>query len=612
MKSVLAARAPLTRAALPRAARALGSRRAAAAPLERGARAMASGAEEGGSKTNSATAGSVATSKPVAAAKPPVEAPPPPPPLEQAELEAVEFGSDIREGYDSYWPDHAMERRSGLILHPTSLPGDYGIGEIGDEAFKFVDWLESTGSTIWQMLPLVPPEELYWSPYSSLDANAGNTLLISLESLVAEGLLLKDELPPAMPVVNCVFADIKAWKVPLLKKAANRLLNDAKFSKLRAELKAFEESHPWVESSALFDVLSRTEKLEGVDWWDWPVDLRDRKPEALAQVKADYSEELAVYNALQFFFDSQWTKLKAYANSKGIALLGDMPIYVSGHSADVWANSNLFALGEDKKPALVSGVPPDCFSKTGQLWGSPLYDWQAHKAEGYAWWTQRLARAFQLYDECRVDHFRAMAGYWSVEAWQDNAMVGTWKRGPGIELFKAVQEKLGKVPIVAEDLGIVTKDVVQLREAILAPGMVVLQFAWEGGPSNTHLPHHHYENSFCYPGTHDNETAVGWYRDTASPAAKKYLSEYTGVPLGPDGTGVHWVLIEASMRSVSRCSLALMQDVMGLDNEVGRINTPGKAEGNWAWRVGGKGIWKKLEPEATRLHDLSSRYGRSG
>jgi len=328
-------------------------------------------------------------------------------------------------------------------------------------------------------------------------------------------------------------------------------------------------------------------------------------------VSAKYQEDIDIYVALQFLFDQQWKALKAYANSKDVALLGDMPIYVAGHSADVWSNSRLFVLDDDKKPGLVSGVPPDAFSETGQLWGTPLYDWEKHAAEDYSWWAERLARAFDLYDECRIDHFRAFAGYWAVEGTAETAMGGTWQKGPGKELFAALERKMGKVPIVAEDLGVITRDVVELREGIAAPGMVVLQFAWEGGPSNTHLPHMHYENSFCYPGTHDNETAVGWYRDSASDAAKEYLATYLRArDIGPDGTGVNWVLIESAMASVSQCSVVLIQDVMGLDNVDGRMNTPGRAEGNWAWRVGESNIWERLAPEAKRMKTLIEAFGR--
>lgn len=546
-----------------------------------------------------------------AAKKSPADKKPPPPPLTPEEFEAAEVASDLRPEYGTYWPSPRMKRRAGCIMHPTSLPGAYGVGEIGKESFAFVDWAISAGFSTWQVLPLVPPEEAYWSPYSSTDANAGNTLMIGVEELVEMKLISAEDLPPPQPVADADFPAVAEWKIPLLKKAAKNLLNGAEFAALRKELEQFKTDQPWVVDSALFDVLSRSEDLTGKLWWEWPADLRDRGPAALEEVSIKYKEELDVYIALQFLFDCQWKALKAYSNSKGLALLGDMPIYVAGHSADVWSNSRLFVLDDDKKPGLVSGVPPDAFSETGQLWGTPLYDWERHAEEDYSWWAERLARAFDLYDECRIDHFRAFAGYWAVEGTAETAMGGIWKKGPGEELFAALERKMGKVPIVAEDLGVITRDVVELRQNIGAPGMVVLQFAWEGGPSNTHLPHMHYENSFCYPGTHDNETAVGWYRDTASDNAKKYLATYLRAHgIGPDGTGVNWALIEAAMASVSQCAVVLVQDVMGLDNVDGRMNTPGRAEGNWAWRVGESDIWERLAPEAERMKGLVEAFGR--
>eukprot|EP00192_Tetraselmis_astigmatica_P008779 CAMPEP_0117671382 /NCGR_PEP_ID=MMETSP0804-20121206/13302_1 /TAXON_ID=1074897 /ORGANISM="Tetraselmis astigmatica, Strain CCMP880" /LENGTH=620 /DNA_ID=CAMNT_0005479835 /DNA_START=81 /DNA_END=1943 /DNA_ORIENTATION=+ len=558
----------------------------------------------------SAAAPADETTKPEKAAA--ASAPKKPAPLTPEEYVGLKVCDGLRDEYSTYWPAKSAKRQAGIILHPTSLPGAYGTGEIGKYAMAFVDWAASAGFTLWQVLPLVPPEEEFWSPYSSTDANAGNTLMIAVEELVEMGLISKADLPAPQAVGPADFAAVQQWKVPLLKKAAKELLTGAKCAALREDLEAFKKENPWVFDSALFDVLSRSEELDKMLWWDWPEGLRDRDPAALKEAEAKFADEIDIYVVLQFLFDHQWKALRAYANGKGVGLLGDMPIYVSGHSVDVWANQKFFSLAEDKKPGLVSGVPPDAFSETGQLWGTPLYDWEVHAQENYAWWVGRLTRAFSLYDECRIDHFRAFAGYWAIPGDAETAMTGTWKKGPGVELFQALEEQMGHVPIVAEDLGVITRDVVELREAIQAPGMVVLQFAWEGGSGNTHLPHNHYSNSFCYPGTHDNETAVGWYRDTASDKAKAYLAKYLRArDIGPDGTGVNWVLIEAAMASVSRSTLVLLQDIMGQDNVDGRMNTPGRAEGNWAWRAGEADVWERLAPEAKRLAALVKDFDRA-
>lgn len=503
-------------------------------------------------------------------------------------------------------PDWHKGRRAGVILHPTSLPGPYGIGELGQEAFRFIDWLQDAGMQCWQVLPLVPPDPEYYSPYSGLDTNCGNPLLIDLEALITEGLLQEADRPPLMPDGDVQFAAVAAAKQPLLQKAARTLLTSPKFAALRQLMAQFRAANSWIEDSALFDALRQTDDLAGKDWWEWPDPLRFRKASALKEAHKQYQQQVDEFVAVQFLFDRQWRAVKVYANAKGIKIIGDMPIYVGGQSADVWANRHLFELNEEScAPDNVSGVPPDAFSATGQLWGSPLYRWEAHEAEGYKWWAHRMARALQLYDETRIDHFRAFAGYWSIVATEETAMNGSWCVGPGIGLFQALTAQLGAVPILAEDLGVITTDVVQLREQIGAPGMVVLQFAWGGGTNNVHLPHMHYENSFCYPGTHDNETAVGWFAGSANAQDKKYLKAY----LGSDGKDIAWDFIRAAMASVSNTSIIMMQDIMRLDNSA-RMNTPGKAAGNWAWRVGGPDVWEKLAEETKQLKQLAYVYDR--
>jgi len=514
-------------------------------------------------------------------------------------------GTPLGTAYDQNMPNWNKGRRAGIILHPTSLPGTYGIGELGAESFAFVDWLRESGMQLWQVLPLVPPDPEYYSPYSGLDANCGNPLLVSIDALITEGLLEPSDAPAPFPPGDVDFEAVAAAKNPLLTKAAKTLLSSPKFTSLRILLDKYRSDNPWIEESALFDALRQQPELAKLDWWEWPEDLRYRKPSALKEAQKKHKAHIDEFVAIQFLFDRQWKAVKVYANSKGIKIVGDMPIYVGGNSADVWANRHLFELNEECSPDTVSGVPPDAFSATGQLWGSPLYRWPAHREEGYAWWASRMKRALELYDETRIDHFRAFAGYWSVVATEETAMNGSWLQGPGKELFDALQQALGGVPILAEDLGVITTDVVELREAIGAPGMVVLQFAWGGGTNNVHLPHMHYENSFCYPGTHDNETAVGWWQGSANAQDKQYLKAYLGV----DGSDIAWDFIESAMASVSRTSIFLMQDVMRLDNSA-RMNTPGKAAGNWAWRVGDSSVWKELKKEATELKELAYTYDR--
>jgi len=414
-----------------------------------------------------------------------------PPPAAPAGPKPAPLGGRLAPFYSSgaNMPTWQKGRRAGVILHPTSLPGGLGVGDLGPEALAFVDWLRGAGMTLWQVLPLVPPDPEFFSPYSGLDANCGNPLLVSCDALATEGLLAPEDVAAAraelaaaaaasaaapvpaaggapassMPASASAvdFAAVAAAKGPLLAKAARALLSGPRFQALRdLGFRRWRKANPWVEDSALFDCLRRTPELLGKAWWEWPEDLRFRREGALAEARLRHRREMDEFVAVQFFFDRQWAALKAYANSRGVGIVGDMPIYVGGMSADVWANPSLFEL--DRKtlaPAAVSGVPPDAFSGTGQLWGSPLYRWPAHAKQGYAWWASRMARHMQLFDETRVDHFRAFAGYWSVGAGAETAMGGEWRLGPGKALFDALEARLGKVPILAEDLGVITTEV---------------------------------------------------------------------------------------------------------------------------------------------------------
>ncbi|GMH35803.1 hypothetical protein BSKO_03671 [Bryopsis sp. KO-2023] len=526
----------------------------------------------------------------------------------RAMLESVSkagVGDVLDEKYDKTFLDNYRGRRVGMILHPTSLPGPYGSGEIGKECYRMLDWMESAGMQCWQVLPIVPPDQMYYSPYTGLDANCGNPMLISLEELKNLNLLRDHEFPEAIPGDKADFQKCAEIKEPLLNLAARRLLGDEEFEELRNGMNEFRKAKPWVEDSALFECLRRDEEYAGMVWWDWPEPIRLREEQAMKEAKEKFQNQINEFIALQFLFDKQWKAMKAYANGKGIKIMGDMPIYVGGHSADVWANQSLFELSKTGKPSLVSGVPPDAFSATGQLWGTPLYDWEAHQKEDFNWWAQRLGRALELFDETRIDHFRGFAGYWAVDSEEETAINGVWKKGPGVALFEKLKEKIGDVPIVAEDLGVITPDVHVLREAIGAPGMVVLQFAFGSKPDNTHLTHMHNENSVVYPGTHDNETTVGWYQDSCEQSEREFLQEY----LRMNGDDIAWALIRESMKSVSKTCMIMLQDLMRLDNS-GRMNSPGTAEGNWDWRVTDYNIWENLAGDAKELRKMARIYNR--
>lgn len=524
------------------------------------------------------------------------------------DLTDYEVGEDLPEDYADWQPrkDPRDRRRAGILLHPTSLPGSNGIGELGQEAFCFLDWLQSTGCTVWQVLPLVPPGRKSGedgSPYAGQDANCGNTLLISLEELVKDGLLSKEELPELMPVKRIDFTTVAKVKEPLIAKAAKRLLNSK--GELNQELQVFQRSPEilgWLEDAALFATIDNS--LDACSWSDWPQPLRDRHLVALEVIYQNQKEFIDIFIAQQFLFQRQWQSVHNYAQKKGIRIIGDMPIYVGGHSADVWANRSQFQLNRAGRPTLVSGVPPDAFSNTGQLWGSPLYDWKNMEKEGFSWWVQRMKRAFDLFDEFRIDHFRGLSGYWAVPAESETAMEGTWKVGPREALFNAINKAVGKIDIIAEDLGVITDDVVQLRKAIGVPGMAVLQFAFGSDSKNPHLPHNHELDQVVYTGTHDNDTIVGWWQILPE-EEKETVMKYLKIT---NGNEISWKLIEAALSSVARTSIIPMQDVLGLDSSA-RMNTPATQFGNWGWRLDIEDF-DKLDKEAEKLHSLMTLYNR--
>lgn len=502
-------------------------------------------------------------------------------------------------------------RSSGILLHPTSLPGPYGSGDFGVEAFHFVDWLESAGQKLWQILPLggIGPGN---SPYMSSSAFAGNVLMIDLDDLREQGWLEAAELAlhPGFDSQRVDYSVVYHYRMDKLRGAARRFFTEEPRKGFLSALFPGEKKHTefetfctseqsWLDDYALFMALA--EKYHWQDWAHWPDGLAKREKEALDKAAAELTDEIAFWKFCQWNFFRQWRKLKRYANQHGVQIIGDIPIFIAYQSAEVWARQDLFELGEDHLPTVIAGVPPDYFSATGQRWGNPLYRWPAHEAEGYAWWIERLRKTMALVDIVRIDHFRGFAGYWEIPASEQTAINGRWMPGPGEKLFDAIQAKLGTLPIIAEDLGIVTPDVVALLERFDFPGMRVLQFAFGGDDQNPYLPHNYVHNTVVYGGTHDNDTAIGWFA-SASPQERTLACKY----LGSDGIEINWDMIRAASRSIADITIHSLQDVLGLGGEH-RMNLPGQAEGYWEWRF----TWAQVKPEdAKRLYEITKASGR--
>lgn len=493
-------------------------------------------------------------------------------------------------------------RRAGILLHPTSLPGPHGIGDLGAGAQAFVDWLSATGLTSWQVLPLVPPGAGN-SPYSSWSAFAGNPWIIDLVDLAQVGLLDASDLDPPSALRDgrdrVDFARVFEFKRPRLDRAADRLRRDGNHP-WHAAFVAFRAGNDWLAETALFAALKAAHG-DGA-WWQWPAALRDRDPKALAAARVSLADAIERVEAIQFLFQRQWDRLHGLCRSRGIELIGDLPIYVDGDSADVWANRELFMLEADGRPAWVSGVPPDAFSDIGQLWGNPLYRWDRLAADGYRWWIARLRRALALTDRVRIDHFRAFSAYWAIPAAARDARTGKWVKGPGRAVFDAFEQALGKaLPIIAEDLGDIDEPVRELLESTGLPGMKVLQFAFGGESDNLYLPHHHRPNAVVYTGTHDNDTTLGWWK-----AASDKVRHHVRIYLRVDGNDIAWDFIRAAFASPCRLAIVPMQDVLALDAR-GRMNTPSTPEGNWGWRVRVEALRRD---QTDRLRALAGLYGR--
>jgi len=493
-------------------------------------------------------------------------------------------------------------RASGVLLHPTSLPGPHGSGDLGPAAYHFVDWLVAAGQKLWQILPLGGIGAGN-SPYMSTSAFAGNLLLIDLGELAQRGWLAADALEPVAGLVaqRVDFGAVVPFRMERLARAAQRFAATASEAE-RADLAAFcARQSDWLPDYALFMAL--VNRYGWRDWSEWDAPLALREPAALAAARVEHAEAIAFWTFCQWCFFRQWSALKAYANQRGIEIVGDAPIFIAYQSAEVWARRELFELDAHGRAGVVAGVPPDAFSATGQRWGNPLYRWKAHAKEGYAWWVQRIRHIFELVDIVRIDHFRGFAGYWEIPASEPTAVHGRWMPGPGEALFKAIGKALGPLPIIAEDLGVITPDVVALRRKFAFPGMRVLHFAFDGGSGNAYLPHNHDSDTVVYAGTHDNDTSLGWWA-SLDEAQRARVRDY----LGSDCREIHWELIRAACASVADSAVHTMQDVLGLGGEA-RMNLPGRGEGYWEWRFD----WAQVLPQhAERLAHLARLYRRDG
>lgn len=486
-------------------------------------------------------------------------------------------------------------RKSGILLHPTSLYGKEGIGTLGDSLYEFINFLSKSKQKLWQIFPL-GPTGYGDSPYQCFSAFAGNPYLIDLETLAKEGYLSFED-------INIDFGDdvekinyglIYERKLPVLKKAYINFKEDDDFTKFE------KDNSYWLEDFAQFSAFK--EYFGGISWLEWPKEYKNRDSKALETLNSKLENEIKYFKFLQYIFFKQWKNVKAYANSKGIEIIGDIPIFVSMDSADAWSNNEIFQFDKDRNPVKVAGVPPDYFSATGQLWGNPLFDWDKLKETGYKWWIDRVKANLSLYDIIRIDHFRGFESYWSINYGEETAINGKWEKGPGMDLFNAIRESLGDLNIIAEDLGTLTDDVVKLKNDTGFPGMRILQFAFSQDPENEYLPHNYDNNTVVYTGTHDNDTTNSWFsnlNDIEKQEVREYINVY-------DDNGIVYGLIRVALSSVADIAIIPMQDYLNLGG-FARINTPGLAAGNWQWRLKNDGLSDEL---AKTISHLTEIYGR--
>jgi 4-alpha-glucanotransferase len=492
-------------------------------------------------------------------------------------------------------------RSSGILLHPTSLPGSYGIGDFGEPSYRFVDFLAAAGQQLWQILPL-GPTSFGDSPYQCFSAFAGNPLLISPDRLVEEGLLPAGALanPPAFSPQRVDFGQVIPYKRALLDQAGENFRANATPLQ-RREFESFcEFNKGWLEDFALFMALK--EQHGGAPWGSWELELVQRQPETIQKARQELQPLIESQKFLQWVFFKQWLALKQYANSKGIKIIGDIPIFVAYDSADVWSNPELFFLDDKGQPTIIAGVPPDYFSETGQLWGNPLYRWDVLARNGYDWWIRRLRMTLTQVDIVRLDHFRGFEDYWAVPATDTTAINGRWVKGPGAAFFETVNKVLGDLPMIAEDLGLISKRVARLRDNFNLPGMKILQFAFGIGAANPYLPHNYSRNVVVYTGSHDNDTTLGWF-NSASEEEKNETLKYIGF----DSGDVCWDLIRLAYRSVANVAIVPLPDFLRLGGEA-RMNFPGKASGNWGWRLKQEALSSEL---AAAIFEITELYGRT-
>lgn len=494
-------------------------------------------------------------------------------------------------------------RASGVLFHISSLPSRFGIGDMGPWAYKFADFLKETRQGYWQIIPLTPPHPEHYSPYHSPSAFAGNPLLISPELLVEEGLLEASDLDnaPEFPEDRVDFPAVIEYKGSVLERAYQRFRDLPENSEFERFCHC---NSDWLDDFALFSALSY--QFPGQKWNQWPEALRDREPEALSKAAADLRGPVEKEKFVQYIFFRQWVALKACCNQRGVKIVGDLPIYVDYHNADVWAHPQFFKLDGDRKPYVVAGVPPDYFSATGQLWGHPVYDWDNLRNDDYSWWMDRIRHNMSLQDLCRIDHFRGFVGYWEVPAGEPTAINGVWVDGPGQRFFKSVLRRFPALPIIAEDLGVITPDVREVMAEFDFPGMKVLLFAFgEDFASNAYIPHNIPRNSVVYTGTHDNNTVRGWFDNEATPDDIKRLSAYAGRDI--DASNVCMEMCRLAMISRADTAILPMQDILGLGQEA-RMNLPSQKPGNWMWRMAPSMLTSQV---ARRLRDMTLVYGRA-
>ncbi len=495
-----------------------------------------------------------------------------------------------------------FERSSGILFHPTSLPGKYGIGTLGKEAYAFIDFLKKSRQKLWQIFPL-GPTGYGDSPYQSFSSFAGNPYLIDFDLLIEAHLLSEEDLRDVFFGDNEEYIDYGAiynQKYPLLRRAYENFKSSDNHE-MRENLEHFKrENASWLNDYSLY--ISLKNHFNGLPWNEWAHDIKNREHGAMEHYRNELADDIEYHNFIQFLFFKQWGDVKRYANENGIKIIGDIPIFVAADSSDAWANPEIFLFDEERKPVKVAGVPPDYFSATGQLWGNPLYNWQKLKETNYSWWVERVRANLSTCDIIRIDHFRGFEAYWAVPYGDDTAINGQWEPGPGIDLFNAIKSQLGELPIIAEDLGLMTQGVIDLREATGFPGMKILGFAFDSGEENDYLPHTYTKNCVVYTGTHDNDTLIGWFQK-AKEEDRQFARDYLN---SRSDDKIHWDAIRGAWSSVANMAISPVQDFLGLGSEA-RINTPGVAAGNWQWRLKHGVLTDEL---ADRIAKLTKVYSR--